>query len=1270
MAESTLSLTRDDVRARVSMMLGYGFGINDADSEELERVDLFLNAGLRRFLNPVTEEGAYDWTFLHPTATITMASGTQEYNLPDTCMGYLNNDLVISSEGAGTKIVLISMQQLLQKKASEGTANGRPDYAATRVKDTVPTTSAGQRTEILFYPIPDASYVLTYSYNVQVDAAASNTFLFGGQHHSETIVAACMAEAERYSKIGVDGPAETKWENAYQERLAASIAIDKGIRDREQAMSFPVTDPTYGTYQWLQRGIGKAAGYGADFNTWDHAEERHVDDVIQRGLQQFYTPPPLPGGEGQQAAGHKWSFLRPTAKLNFIASEFEYTLPSDFRAMSGEVSYVESSGKRSLTKVTEDSIRSQLSVDGTTTAAPRNYAVRARKTESTATQQREMVVYPVPNAAFEVTYRYSVEPRLLTTVANYPYGGITHADTILASCLAKLHEDDQQYQQSFGVFMQRLAASVEVDREVDKADSAASPDTTPTYGTYQWLQRGLGNRAGYGWDSATWSHEEERHIDYAIQRGLQAFYFPPPMPTKEGFSPPIKWSFLCPTATVTLVDGTTTYTLPADFSDMSGPVSFAVGDTRRSLAKVTEGEIRSKQSTNSKSGDPSVYCVRAKTTDSTAEQTKEIIVYPTPDAQSAGTVTYRYTIVPAVLTTAAEYPYGGRAHAETIMASCRAIMAEGQEAFSRAYDVFLQRLAASRSVDERVEEPEDQSWPATEPTYGTYQWLQRVLGDELGFGADYDSWSRPAERRVDDVIQRGCQQFYSPPPMPIADGAAEKPPNKWSFLCPTSTLTLVASTHTYTLPNDFGDLEGIVSFATADTRRSLTKITDAEIRSLQSTKDTTDDPFVYCIRAKATTGAAEQQHEMVVYPTPDADAAGTVTYRYTVVPKSLTPTANYPYGGRAHADTLLSSCRAILAEGSDKYGQAYQVFLQRLAASRAVDKRAEATEASTWLATEPTFGTVDWLQQEIGAAMKMGPNPGAWSNDDLQRVKSWLNRGYQEFLKPSLTGNSQHRHHRWSFLLEQKTFTTSAAYSTGTVTIAAGVVTLASGTWPTWAADGELDLSGTVYTVDTRDSGTQLTLTDLSATAAAGTTYSIVRQFYSLDSDVESIEGPMHYRSSSAGLGEVEIMSQRDLQRYRHTFSSTSSGTPRVASHSPLGGTSGTTRRIEFFPRANAVYEIHYRARLAGTTLVTTQTPLGGREHAEAILAACLAIAAPTQYRDLYAQRLGASIELDQQAQAPETLGINHDNLDRGEWDGRGRDMSVYATPYEGAYYD
>lgn len=71
--------------------------------------------------------------------------------------------------------------------------------------------------------------------------------------------------------------------------------------------------------------------------------------------------------------------------------------------------------------------------------------------------------------------------------------------------------------------------------------------------------------------------------------------------------------------------------------------------------------------------------------------------------------------------------------------------------------------------------------------------------------------------------------------------------------------------------------------------------------------------------------------------------------------------------------------------------------------------------------------------------------------------------------------------------------TPSTAYATGTVSVSAGVATLTGGTWPAWAAQGTLRISNRRYKVNTRDSDTQITLYDTSASESAGSSYSIVR---------------------------------------------------------------------------------------------------------------------------------------------------------------------------------
>jgi len=65
-----------------------------------------------------------------------------------------------------------------------------------------------------------------------------------------------------------------------------------------------------------------------------------------------------------------------------------------------------------------------------------------------------------------------------------------------------------------------------------------------------------------------------------------------------------------------------------------------------------------------------------------------------------------------------------------------------------------------------------------------------------------------------------------------------------------------------------------------------------------------------------------------------------------------------------------------------------------------------------------------------------------------------------------------------------------STYSTGTITVVNGVVTLDGGTWPAWVAGGSLVADGSTYYIVTRDSNTQVTLSSSLVNLDAGTTYS------------------------------------------------------------------------------------------------------------------------------------------------------------------------------------
>lgn len=149
------------------------------------------------------------------------------------------------------------------------------------------------------------------------------------------------------------------------------------------SFSWPIEGPAYGTYYWFLREIGFAMGYGADYNTWDHAQLGVVTSIYENGYMQALYPPPLPyatqqqiaQANAEQASGekvpaseevkdaktrkpHSWSFLNQLGTIETQSGKSVYDMPSDFSSNCGEL-VVEGVGGR-IPVVSETHLRSLL----------------------------------------------------------------------------------------------------------------------------------------------------------------------------------------------------------------------------------------------------------------------------------------------------------------------------------------------------------------------------------------------------------------------------------------------------------------------------------------------------------------------------------------------------------------------------------------------------------------------------------------------------------------------------------------------------------------------------------------------------------------------------------------------------------------------------------------------------------------------------------------------------------------------------------------------
>lgn len=161
--------------------------------DDLVEAKRLVNAGYARFLN------AHSWSFMYPTATLSVTADTTETVLPAD-FGEMLGDFRYATD-AGYGLVHPSTVEYIKSRRAIGDADSHPSLYAIEPVVFVPAT--GQRWQVLFWPTPDAAYTLNYSYRVQAaEMTADAEFPHGGQAHGETILqAALMVHEQRNSSM-------------------------------------------------------------------------------------------------------------------------------------------------------------------------------------------------------------------------------------------------------------------------------------------------------------------------------------------------------------------------------------------------------------------------------------------------------------------------------------------------------------------------------------------------------------------------------------------------------------------------------------------------------------------------------------------------------------------------------------------------------------------------------------------------------------------------------------------------------------------------------------------------------------------------------------------------------------------------------------------------------------------------------------------------------------------------------------------------------------
>jgi hypothetical protein len=473
-----LQIDYTKIRREVGRLVGIGTDTTDTNAWTADMVvqiaDVIENA-LRRFYWPMipapSADGApqkfqrYTWSFLAPDRTLATATGVATYTLPDDFTDMSSEGFTFSAGVIQPRVVRVDDETLGQLQAAAAQA-GAPKYYSIRVKPN--ELGVVSRYEVTFYPTPTETYSLTYAYSVTPDTLSdANPYPFGAAQHSETILQACLAEAEKVFELPTGGIHEQR----FRELLTASIEFDKTLTSPMSDQVWPLEFPASAlevNKAYLKRLIGNQMTFGPNPALWSATQAQQVKMVIETGLRKFYNPPTAPGDR----TPWNWSFLRPVHQFEFVSGQYIYDLPDDFAMFSGPLVYAPGASAMypSIDIISERQIMKRLQFNEASTR-PRLAAYRPKAPIPGMGTRFELLVWPTPDDSYEVTFRYQFNPGSLDEEIALPFGGQEHMQTVIEACLAAAEESTGQPGIHTQLFMACLQASVARDKDRHAPDT-------------------------------------------------------------------------------------------------------------------------------------------------------------------------------------------------------------------------------------------------------------------------------------------------------------------------------------------------------------------------------------------------------------------------------------------------------------------------------------------------------------------------------------------------------------------------------------------------------------------------------------------------------------------------------------------------------------------------------------------------------------------------------------------------------------------------------
>lgn len=237
MSESSLTLTRLQLKEHLGMFLSWSRTIADWTAENALDATRIIQAGERQFYAPVLKSQnpnappkSYVWSFLSPKLTLAMT--TNATDLPDDFGGFLDTELAFTS-AVTWPLTLVPIWRVLEKiQAGTSMPTGITQPLLGAVTPKVQAIAAtGQRWQITVWPTPTSSISVTGRYRSNPLTISDDTYYpMGGEPHAETLLESVLAAAEEFMNDTAGVHRER-----FETLLAASVALDQRLHQQEAA---------------------------------------------------------------------------------------------------------------------------------------------------------------------------------------------------------------------------------------------------------------------------------------------------------------------------------------------------------------------------------------------------------------------------------------------------------------------------------------------------------------------------------------------------------------------------------------------------------------------------------------------------------------------------------------------------------------------------------------------------------------------------------------------------------------------------------------------------------------------------------------------------------------------------------------------------------------------------------------------------------------------------------------------------------------------------